>query len=65
MYDLCEVCGDRVVRDLRMVISGKPRYWLGVCSCATRRWRWKSETGVTPWTLIDGVNQTSAATTDG
>ena len=65
MYDLCDACGDRVVRELRMAISDTPPYWLGVCSCDNRKWRWKSETGDTPWTLIGSMDQTSDAATDG
>ena len=52
IYDHCEVCYQRVLRDMLMVITDKPTYWLGVCGCPTRKWRWRSPTGDTPWEPI-------------
>lgn len=53
LYDICEKCNSRIVRDLLMqsTETGKS-YWLGVCDCRSRRWQWHSETGDTPWTLV-------------
>jgi hypothetical protein len=54
VYDLCDVCGDRVVRDFYRAPSGDvvAGEWLGICSCPTRKWRWVSPTGDTPWRLV-------------
>lgn len=52
-YDLCEICGDRVVRDIAIAAKeDDTSYWLGLCACPARKWRWKSATGGTPWILI-------------
>jgi hypothetical protein len=60
MYDVCEVCDDRIVRDLLMSISDTgTSYWLGVCSCPVRKWRWRSVTGDSPWELIGGAESRS------
>ena len=60
LCDLCDVCGDRIVRDQLLVASStEATYWLGVCECPNRRWRWRSATGDTPWVLI-GADLTRA-----
>jgi hypothetical protein len=57
MYDHCEVCDRRIVRDVLMSISNVPSYWLGVCGCPARKWRWRSATGDMPWELIGGATR--------
>jgi hypothetical protein len=51
--DTCDVCENRIVRDLKVQATATtPAHWLGICSCASRVWRWRSPTGDTPWELI-------------
>jgi hypothetical protein len=59
MEERCNVCGDLVRRDLLRNDGGaEPTTalfhvaWFGVCSCANRKWRWRSTTGDAPWELI-------------
>jgi hypothetical protein len=53
VYEFCDVCGDRIVRDLLMSASDTTApYWLAVCGCPTRKWRWRSPIGESPWELI-------------
>ena len=57
MNEVCDVCGEEIVRDYYRASSGPPvvAERLGVCGCANRQWRWRSETGVPPWELIGTV----------
>jgi hypothetical protein len=54
VYDVCDACGEKIVRDYHRLSPGPPPVWewLGVCGCPFRMWRWRSLTGHAPWELV-------------
>jgi len=60
VYEICEICDGLIRRDVYFAASDPEPvgFWLGVCGCAERKWRWLSTTDDGPWELVDGDSLT-------